>query len=121
MKLSRAVRAAVGRTWIPVRGNHPASNVRCRGYKRNEPSKGQPTDSGTSIDEGWPDGCPDLNPLTPGDLSSVDNLDNLFSKREEVKEEEPDMASGLTLSLENFRPPQNSCPGFPNVESHSAT
>lgn len=80
MKLSRAIRAAVGREWIPDRGVHPVSNVRCRGYKRNVPLKGQPNSAGTSIDEGWPDGCPDLNPLTPGDLSSVDNLDNLFLK-----------------------------------------
>jgi len=121
MKLSRAVRAAVGREWIPDRGVHPVSNVRCRGYKRNEPLKGQPSGSGTSFDAGWPDGCPDLNPLTPGDLSSVDNLDNLFSKREEVKEEEPNSSPGLTLSLENFRPPENGRPGCPNAESRSAT
>lgn len=121
MKLSRAVRAAVGREWIPDRGVHPVSNVRCRGYKRAKPPKGQPNSEGTSMDEGWPDGCPDLNPLTPGDLSSVDNLDNLFSKREEVKEEKPNSSPGLNFPLENFRHPENGRPGCPNAETRSAT
>ena len=33
---------------------------------------------GTTPEAGWPDGRPDLNPLQQLDLSSADNLDNLY-------------------------------------------
>ncbi len=119
MKLSRAVRAAVGKTWIPGRGVHPQSNIRCRGYKRNDRPKGQQSSSGTTLSTDWTDGCPDLNPLRAEDLSSVDNLDNLFIERINIKEEEPNKASGLSLSLEISKGVQKGRTGCPNAQNPS--
>ena len=115
MKLGRAVKAAVGKRWIADRGTHPHTLQRVRGFRKvvQQPDQldGQPQPDGTSSEAGWPDGRPDLNPLQPGDLSSVDNLDNLFFERnKEIDREAQIVEDGGEIFPGTFQTPQKGCP-----------
>ncbi|UPM50136.1 virulence-associated E family protein [Synechococcus sp. A10-1-5-1] len=78
MKLSRAIKAAVGKAWKPRRRTDPTTKILKRGYEWVGNAGNQPqTDSPTS-DQGWQEGWQDLSPLAARVLKPDAILTNLF-------------------------------------------
>lgn len=99
MKLSRAVKAAVGKAWKPTRRTDPATKILKRGYEMVGIPSSQPEVKSPTSARGWSDGRKDLNPLTATDLKDTANLSILFLERKEENKEEPSLSAINTCEL----------------------